>query len=139
MRHEEERLTFISRQLVRFAHVDAAGIVFYPRYFEMLNASVEDYFSEVVGVDFAAMHGKRRLGVPTVRLATDFVAPSRLGDQLDFRLAIAAIGRSSLELSVEVRCAAEIRLRAEVTLVCMDLDKGKALPWPDDMRSAIGN
>nr|WP_047165518.1 thioesterase family protein [Sphingomonas sp. Y57] len=132
-------MSFISRQLVRFAHVDAAGIVFYPRYFEMLNAAVEDYFAEIVGVDFAAMHGERRLGVPTVRLSTDFLAPSRLGDRLDFRLDIEAVGRSSAELSVEVRCAQEVRLRGRVTLVCMDLDEGRSLPWPDDMRPGIGD
>jgi 4-hydroxybenzoyl-CoA thioesterase len=137
MRHEEERLTFVSRQQVRFAHVDAAGIVFYPRYFEMLNAAVEDYFAEVVGVGFAEMHGQRRLGVPTVRLETDFAAPSRLGDLLDFELRVTAVGRSSLGLSVAVRCGADVRISMSVTLVCMDLDAGRALPWPDDMRSAI--
>lgn len=137
MRHEEERLTFVSRQQVRFAHVDAAGIVFYPRYFEMLNAAVEDYFAEVVGVGFAEMHGQRRLGVPTVRLETDFAAPSRLGDLLDFELRVTAVGRSSLGLSVAVRCGADVRISMSVTLVCMDLDAGRALAWPDDMRSAI--
>ena len=30
---------------VRFGDVDPAGIVFYPRYFEMLNAAVEDWFT----------------------------------------------------------------------------------------------
>jgi 4-hydroxybenzoyl-CoA thioesterase len=131
-------LTFVSRQQVRFAHVDAAGIVFYPRYFEMLNAAVEDYFAQVVGVGFAEMHAQRRLGVPTVRLETDFAAPSRLGDRLDFRLEVVAIGRSSLKLSIEVRCTGEVRLRGNVTLVCMDLDEGRSLPWPDDMRPAAG-
>ncbi|ABQ67188.1 acyl-CoA thioesterase [Rhizorhabdus wittichii] len=130
-------MTFVSRQQVRFAHVDAAGIVFYPRYFEMLNAAVEDYFAEVVGVGFAEMHGQRRLGVPTVRLETDFAAPSRLGDLLDFELRVTAVGRSSLGLSVAVRCGADVRISMSVTLVCMDLDAGRALPWPDDMRSAI--
>ena len=130
-------MTFVSRQQVRFAHVDAAGIVFYPRYFEMLNAAVEDYFAEVVGVGFAEMHGQRRLGVPTVRLETDFAAPSRLGDLLDFELRVTALGRSSLGLSVAVLCGGDVRVSISITLVCMDLDAGRALPWPDDMRLAI--
>ena len=84
-------MTFVSRQRVRFAHVDAAGIVFYPRYFEMLNAAVEEYFGAVVGMDFADIHLVRRLGVPTVRLEADFAGPSHLGDLLDFALEATAV------------------------------------------------
>ena len=87
-------MTFVSRQKVRFAHVDGAAIVFYPRYFEMLNAAVEDFFAAVVGVDFAQLHGERRLGVPTVRLDAEFVVASRLGDELDFELGRAPGPRS---------------------------------------------
>ena len=57
-------MSFVSQQQVRFAHVDAAGIVFYPRYFEMLNAAVEDYFAQHIGVDFATMHIERKIGIP---------------------------------------------------------------------------
>lgn len=130
-------MTFVSRQQVRFAHVDAAGIVFYPRYFEMLNASVEDFFGELVGVDFAEIHLKRHLGMPTVRLETDFVAPSRLGDQLDFAITVARVGNSSLEIMVDVRCDDAPRFKARVVLVCIDLASGRSVAWPADMRRAL--
>ena len=127
-------MPFVSQQQVRFAHIDAAGIVFYPRYFELLNASIEDYFAQVVGVDFAEMHICRRIGVPTVRLDVTFLTPSRLGDLLDFELGIADVGRSSLKLAITMRCGTEVRFTADALLVCMDLNTGKSLPWPDDMR-----
>ncbi len=129
-------MTFVSRQSVRFAHIDAAGIVFYPRYFEMLNAAVEDYFTDVVGVNFAQMHFERKLGVPTVKLETVFVAPSRLGDALDFAFLVQQVGRSSVDIAVDIRCGAELRLQIRVVLVCMDLATGRAIGWPDDMRPA---
>jgi 4-hydroxybenzoyl-CoA thioesterase len=127
-------MTFISRQQVRFAHIDAAGIVFYPRYFEMLNAAVEDMFAQEIGVDFATMHGKRRLGVPTVKLDVEFVAPSRLGDLLGFSIDVMRVGRSSADLSVAVHCDGELRLRASVVLVCMDFGAARSRAWPTDMR-----
>lgn len=127
-------MTFRSTQQVRFAHVDGAGIVFYPRYFEMLNAAMEDYFSHAVGVDFAEMHGERGLGVPTVRLEADFATPSRLGDMLDFLIMPARVGRSSAEMSVQVECGGELRFRATVVLVCMNLKEGRSAEWPADMR-----
>ncbi|MBB3692032.1 thioesterase family protein [Sphingomonas sp. BK580] len=126
-------MSFVSRQIVRFAHVDAAGIVFYPRYFEMLNAAVEDYFA-ALGASFAQMHATRRLGVPTVSLSAEFVAVSRLGDELDLALSVRRVGSSSATIGVEVSCGGEQRFRGEVVLVCMDLDRARAVPWPEDMR-----
>ena len=35
---------FVSQVEVRFRHFDPAGIVFYPRYFEMINDFVEEWF-----------------------------------------------------------------------------------------------
>lgn len=126
-------MSFVSRQQVRFGDVDAAGIVFYPRYFEMLNTGVEDFFAQEIGVPFAEMHMRRGLGVPTVSLAATFMAPSRLGDILEFRFTVARVGRSSLDLDVAVSCEGENRLEVRATLVCMDLSRGKATAWPDDM------
>ena len=47
---------------VEFNHCDPAGIVFYPRYFEMVNSVVENFFLEDVGYSFARMmaEGARR-------------------------------------------------------------------------------
>jgi 4-hydroxybenzoyl-CoA thioesterase len=129
-------VTFRHRETVRFAHVDAAGIVFYPRYLEMLNAAVEEYF-RTLGTDFATMHRVRGLGVPTVSLQIDFTSPSRLGDELAFALTPVQVGRSSVRIAVEVDCAGERRLTGHAVLVCMDLSSARAIAWPDDMRPAM--
>lgn len=83
--------TFMTKTKVRFAHCDVAGIVFYPRYFEMLNAAVEDWFEYELGCDFNTMHQIRRLGVPTVKLDVEFLAPSKLNDQLTLKLTPLAV------------------------------------------------
>lgn len=127
-------MSFVSRQTVRFCHVDQASTVFYPRYFEMLNAAMEDYFSQVVSAGFGEMHQQRGLGVPTVSLESELLAPSRLHDALDFHFDVEAVGASSVRLAIAVRCGDELRLRVRVVLVCMDLATRKATPWPDDMR-----
>lgn len=126
-------MSFATEVVVRFGHVDAAGIVFYPRYFEMLNAAIEDYFAGL-GTDFRTMHVDRRIGVPTVRLDADFARPSRLGDRLRFTLRPIRVGRSSAEIEVGVDCAGEQRFAATIVLVCIDLETGRSIPWPDDMR-----
>ncbi|PEQ13070.1 thioesterase [Novosphingobium sp. PC22D] len=131
-------MSFVTSALVRFADVDPAGIVFYPRYFEMLNGAVEDWFARRLGVDFATMHLDRKIGVPTVKLECEFTAPSRLGEQLTITISPRRLGRSSCAIAVDFSCKGEPRLHAEVALVCMDLTSHKACEWPQDLRAAIG-
>lgn len=130
-------MNFSIQTKIRFAHVDAAGIVFYPRYFEMLTEALEDWFAEAMGVDFATLHLTRRIGVPTVRLACEFNAPSLLGDVLDIAITPIEVGRSSCSLRYSVRGDDSERLKADAVIVCVDLDTMRAIPWPDDIRTKI--
>ena len=130
-------MSFTTRSKVRFAHVDAAGIVFYPRYFEMLNGAVEDWFAEGLGVDFAELHLTRGLGVPTVSLDSRFAVPSRLGDELDITIEVKSVGRCSCAVAYTVACGDEVRMTAEGVLVCMILAEGRSAPWPDDVRDGL--
>ncbi len=120
---------------IEFNHCDPAGIVFYPRYFEMTNSVVENFFADVVGRSFAQMHRGAQNGVPTVALTATFVAPSRLGDKVVFAIKVLAVGRSSVSLAISGVCEGELRLRADLTLVW--IDKMKSAPWPAAMRAAL--
>ena len=120
---------------MEFNHCDPAGIVFYPRYFEMTNSVVENFFADVVGRSFAQMHAGADNGVPTVALAAEFVAPSRLGDKVLFSLAVTDVGRSSVKLEIEARMGDEVRMRVKLTLVW--IAGMKAASWPKDMRARL--
>ena len=123
-------MAFATQRKVRFQHCDPAGIVFYPRYFEMINSVVEDWFEEVVGRDFRQLHVTAGTSVPTAALETRFDAPSRLGEQLCFRLIPVKVGRTSLTLQITAHCGGERRLISDTTLVFVDLASGRPLPWP---------
>lgn len=121
---------------IEFNHCDPAGIVFYPRYFEMTNSVVENFFADEVGRSFAQMHtGGRHNGVPTVHIEADFMAPSRLGDKVVFTLAVRKLGGASVGVEITGRLADELRLRVHLTLVW--IDGMKAAPWPEDMRARL--
>jgi len=128
---------FTVQQKVRFQHCDPAGIVFYPRYFEMINATVEEWFAQRLGVPFETLHGPLGAAVPTASLSVDFHAPSRLGDVLEFGLRPTRIGRSSVGLAVEAHCGGERRLSLESTLVFTTSDANGPAPWPEEMRARI--
>ncbi|KAF5290196.1 hypothetical protein FQR65_LT20676 [Abscondita terminalis] len=47
---------------IGFRHCDPAGIVFYPRYAEMINDTVEHWFKHGLGMDFDCLHRPRQVG-----------------------------------------------------------------------------
>ncbi|WP_456282710.1 acyl-CoA thioesterase [Cupriavidus sp. JZ107] len=127
---------------VRFKDCDAAGIVFFPRYFEMLNDLVEDWFREALDWPFERMHGADRTGVPTADLQCRFVAPSRMGEVLTRELAVTRLGSSSCTLRVRFVGAqrdgrADLRVEFTQRLVCVDTARMAPRPFPAPVREAM--
>ncbi|HCH23260.1 MAG TPA: thioesterase [Oceanospirillaceae bacterium] len=114
---------------VRFQHCDPARIVFYPRYFEMVNACVEAWFEDEIGVSFGCMHTEREIGVPTVQLDSRFVRPSRLEDRLILRLQVTQLTSKSLTVLIKVLGEEELRAEFTVTLVLVDLKAMSSITW----------
>jgi 4-hydroxybenzoyl-CoA thioesterase len=128
-------MSYVRQIRVEFNHCDPAGIVFYPRYFEMTNSVCENFFREEVGHSYHAMMADRT-GVPTVRLEADFRAPSRLGDLLDWDLVIEKVGNASAAFRLTAHCEAELRLVVRKTLVWLGPDM-RAGRWPDAVRAGL--
>ncbi|MBO6603164.1 acyl-CoA thioesterase [Rhodophyticola porphyridii] len=126
-------MAFSMRQKVLFKHCDPAGIVFYPRYFEMMNDCVEAFFDHI-GHPFEELHAKA--AVPTAQIETTFTAPSHHGDMLDIRLGCTRIGTSSLGIAWHASADGETRFTASATLVHVGQD-GRPLPWPAPLRDTL--
>lgn len=126
-------MTFTFAQKVLFKHCDPAGIVFFPRYFEMMNDCVEAFF-EHIGLPFEELH--KSGGVPTGKIETRFHAPSRHGDHLTLALTGTRIGRSTFDFEIETSCNAQARMSYAATLVFIN-GQGKSTPWTDALRAAL--
>ncbi len=133
---------FIKQEKIRFKHIDYAGIVFYPRFLEMLNDLVEDWFEEALNRPFSKMHQTN--GIPTVDLKVQFKKAARLGDILTKKLWVKHLGGSSILCGFEfvdehgVTC-----LEGEVTLVNViiqdDRNSIKAEPFNEEIKKLIMN
>jgi 4-hydroxybenzoyl-CoA thioesterase len=128
---------FMTRMPLRFAHCDPAGIAYYPRYFEIVDAAVEDWTEAALGVSRAAMHRDLGLGTPAVEVSASFTAIGRHGDLLDVAISIGEVGRTSLTLAVIVTSGGEPRFEMRLKIVLMDLKTMKATPWPDPWRTRL--
>jgi 4-hydroxybenzoyl-CoA thioesterase len=120
---------------IEFNHCDPAGIVFYPRYFEMTNSVVENFFADVLDCSYASMMAAGG-GVPTARLEVNFHAPSRLGEKVDFALSITRVGGSSVSFRIVAHAGGVDRLTADLTLVNVNA-AGKPRPWRDTVRARM--
>ena len=123
---------------IEFNHCDPAGIVFYPRYFEMTNSVAENFFRDVAGHSYDAMMAQFE-GVPTARLEADFHAPSRLGEVLEWRLKIDRLGGSSIAMTLTASVAGAQRVTVRLALVFVSAASGKPVPkaWPEPIRTRI--
>src|SRR5262249_54991581 len=67
---------------IRFADCDPAGIVYFPRFLEMANEIVENWFEARLALTFKDFHFERRWGVPLVNTKVEFLKACRLGETL---------------------------------------------------------
>ena len=104
-----------------------AGIVFFPRYFEMMNDHVESFFAEAIDWPFETLLADG--GVPTRAISTNFMAASRRGDVLTLRLAIGRLGTTSLDYRLTAHAGEELRFETEAALVYVE-GQGRTTPWP---------
>lgn len=128
---------FVFRTRVRFSQTDPAGYVFYPRFFEMFQAAVEDWFSEGLEISYAEQF-KTGWALPTAHTECDFVTPCKLGDELELELKPEKIGNSSITLRYVGRVNGEVCLRAcQVLVVINTTQGGRPQPIDDDLRARL--
>lgn len=133
---------YIKQEKIKFKHVDYAGIVFYPRFLEMLNDLVEDWFEEALDRPFSKMHETN--GIPTVDLKVQFKNPARLGEVLSKKLWVKELKTSSLLCGFQFSNELEkIVLEGEVTLVNVKIQEDrnsiKAEPFSEEMKQKISS
>lgn len=123
--------------LVRFGHCDAAGWVFYPRYFEMISDFVEDWFEDGLAASAPGLFHHKQILTPSVHFTVDFVKPTRYGDRLTFNLWTVKIGSSSCELRIEASHQGELRMRVRQVLVFISASTARSTAIPPELVSRM--
>jgi 4-hydroxybenzoyl-CoA thioesterase len=95
------RMTFTNTRTVRieWGDCDPAGIIFYPRYFEIFDASTAHLFEAALGMTKHEMFTRLAFaGFPLVKTQSRFLSPTRFGDDVTVTSTI-TFGRSSFEVA----------------------------------------
>jgi acyl-CoA thioester hydrolase len=114
---------------VRFAEVDAQGVVF--------NAHYLLYCDEAMGA-FCDQRGLHEF-VSRIRLVTStltWAAPARWRDVIEVDARCTRLGRTSLTITFDVRAGGRHCCAVETTYVDAD-EEGTPMPLTDDIRAAL--
>ena len=127
---------FRYRFRVRYAEVDPQAVVFNSRYLEYADVLVTEFFRD-----------RRAHGMPqdvefhVRRAEIDYRRPIRLDEEIEGRLTVDRIGRSSMAMTVALHGAGgedDVRAVVSLTQVHVDLPEGRPQRIPDDVREAFG-
>ena len=118
---------------------DPAGIVYYPRYFEMFDASTTALFERALGMTkFEFVKAYDSLGYPMVDTRARFLLPTRYGDDVVIETEVSEIKRSSFDIRHRLTKDGSLAVEGFETRVWVgrdpaDPDRIKAKPLPDDL------
>jgi len=122
---------------IRFSHCDPAGIVYFPRFFDLVHQAMEDWFTYGLGERFSDLVMQKGLGTPTVSTQCDFKSPARFGDTLAIELSVLRLGNASVELLLEARVQSRPCFTCRHTICLFDRTALKAVPIPEELRDRM--
>lgn len=124
---------------VRFADVDHAGIVYYPRYFHYFHVAMEELYEREFGRTYPEVLDVDHVGFPAVHTEADYRAPARYGDTLLITVTCAKLGRRSVTLRYRAVRESDGVLCAEglVTTACVDMRTFVSMEVPEAYREFL--
>lgn len=139
-------MSFTFATPVRFADVDHAGIVYYPRFFHMFHLAFEELWRARIGPRaYSDLIDRERVGFPAVRAECEFKAPLRFGDTSEIEVSVARLGTRSITFRYRVyRAGDDTRpreLAAEGSVVCavVDLARFVAIAIPERVTQLLAD
>ena len=132
-------MTFVSSRRIDFPMVDLAGIVYYPRFWDLAHRFYEESWDYTCGIQYNEVLQNYRLGFPLVHSEANFHYPLKYGDTATCKLKIKRIGNTSITWSFEIFNQEEILCWTSLqTTVCTSMDEiTKKVSVPEWMREGL--
>ena len=127
------KVAYRHRLSVRFRDCDAMGHVNHAVYFTYFEQGRLTFWREVTGAP------SPQTRVIIARAECDYRSPAHFGDELEVRVGIGEIGRSSFTLTYEIVHVSADRLiaKGKTVMVSYDYDKNAPIPLPAAARELL--
>jgi 4-hydroxybenzoyl-CoA thioesterase len=129
-------LTNSRKVRIEWGDCDPAGIIFYPRYFEIFDASTSALFERALGLTkFQLLKTFNFAGYPLASTRARFLKPTRFGDDVTVDTSV-KFGRTSFKIEHRLSLKGEICVECSETRVWVVRDANqpgriKSQPIPD--------
>jgi len=133
---------FHARRRIEFSDTDMAGVVHFARFFIFMETA-EHQMLTGLGVRPGSYRDAsgRSFAWPRVTATCDYLAPARYGDELDIRVTVERLGRSSLTYGFDLSCGPVRVAQGRITAVCCALEEGGVMtpvPLPEALVERLG-
>ena len=121
---------------VRWAEVDAQGIVFNPNYFVYFDVGMTEYM-RAIGYPYPERLKALGSDLFAVNANANFLASAHYDDQLDIAIRVAKIGRTSFTFGMAIFRNGTLLVEGSLTYVNAMISTRSPTPLPEDFLACI--
>ena len=132
-------MVFTTSRRIDFPMVDLAGIVYYPRFWDLAHCFYEESWEYTCDIHYNELLQKHRIGFPLVHSEANFIHPLSYGDTAVCSISVKNIGRTSITWLIEIFNQNKILCwSATQTTVCTNMDSIQdKIPVPEWVRNGL--
>ena len=134
MSHEDglsDPARIVLRRRIEWMDTDAAGIYHWTTVFRLAEAAEAALHTALGIADFTFG------ATPRVAVEASFARSLRFNDPVEVELAVAALGRTSVEYRLAIAGEQGTAAQGTVKTCLIDRGTGREVPWPDEIRAAF--
>jgi YbgC/YbaW family acyl-CoA thioester hydrolase len=127
---------------IMWGDLDALGIVYYPRYYEWIDACGHHFFKRL-GIDVMKILEERHLIFALVETSCKYFKPGKYDQEIQIVTRMGVLNKKTFVLHHDIFCAESDQKMVEgfEKRVCMDVSDPKkycAVDFPKDLYGALG-
>ena len=125
------------REHVRWSDVDVSGWIRWDAYTRFVELAETELF-RASGFPYATLWQSLDIWLPRVQFHLDLRTPARMDEELETRIGVGRIGRSSIGLNFTVHAPNdELRAEGSLTIVALSRADSKPIPVPERLVRAL--
>jgi YbgC/YbaW family acyl-CoA thioester hydrolase len=130
---------FVHEDIVRFDHIDAAGIVYFARMLDYCHEAYEGFLAQI-GFPLPQILATAPWKTPVVHTDADYQRPLRHGERFCVEVRIESIGHRSYAVAYRIALAESRETQVatcRIVHASIDNETFRPIPIPADFRAAL--
>ncbi len=128
---------FLFKVRVYFSDTDAGGIVYHASYLNFAEHARTEALRAITAVSQGELLQKSHMGFVVKSIFIDYMRPAFVDDELTVCTTVKEFKRFSAVFYQEIKRGDEVLTTVETKVGCIDLEKKRPLPIPEEVQQAF--